>query len=183
MNFEQYLLEIGESACSAERRIELYNNFRKTQLRSNQKKRRKGKKRLELSFTLEQYEAFQLDATKLHISVTKLIQSVIDRGYKQEVFVMLSHDLLREIQACLIQCATSMRQISFHINTKTHNQVHHADMERLKQEFQQLQNVFMRFCTPVSLEAFFRSEYAKNPRFLEHSQMILDAIKKELDVH
>jgi len=183
MNFEQYLLQIGESACSPEKRTELYNAWRKTQLRSNQKKRRVGKKRLELSFTLEQYEAFQQDAEKLHISVTKLIQSVIDRGYKQEVFVMLSHKLLREIQTSLLQCATSMCQISFHINTKTHNQVHHADMERLKQEFQQLQNAFLRFCTPVLLEAFFRSEYAKNPRFLEHSQMILDAIKQEHDVH
>ncbi|MEM6697642.1 MAG: hypothetical protein AAF599_04555 [Bacteroidota bacterium] len=183
MSFEKYLLEIGESVCSTEKRVMLYNSWRKAQLRSNQKKRRKGKKRLELSFTIEQYEAFQQDAEKLHISVTKLIQSVIDRGYKQEVFVMLSHDLLRKIQTCLIQCATSMRQISFHINTKTHNQVHQADMERLKQEFQQLQNAFLRFCTPVSLEAFFRSEYAKNPRFLQHSQMILDAIKQEYDVH
>lgn len=183
MNFEQYLLEIGESACSTERRMELYNSFRKTQLRSNQKKRRVGKKRLELSFLLEQYEAFQRDAKQLNISVTKLIQNVVDRGYKEQIFLMVSHDLLREIQTSLVQCATSIGQIRFHINTRTHNEIHREDMERLKQEFQHLQNAYVRFCTPVSLEEFFRNEYAKNPIFLEHIQVILDAINNEQDVH
>lgn len=183
MKFEEYLLQIAESACDASRRTELYNGWRKAQLRSNQKKRRAGKKRLELSFTLKQYEVFERDAEQLQISVTKLIQGVVDRGYKEQVCLLIAHDIAAEIQNHLREYATSLKQLSFHINTRPQNEVHREDMERLKTEFLKLQNAYLRFCTPVSLEAFFRNEYASNPQFLEHTQAILEAIKKEHNVH
>ncbi len=183
MAFDKYLLEIGESNCSAGRRLFLYNQWRKLRLRVNQKKRRKHQKRLELSFSLEQYETFKTDAEKLEISVTKLIQQVVDRGYKQEIFLMVSHELVHKIHVDLIRIGTNINTLSFHANARKHNELYRSDMETLKKEFYDLQNAYLSFCTPVSLENFFRQEQSKNPQFIGHAQMILNAIKQEQDVH
>lgn len=183
MTFDRYLLQIGESACTAERRLELYNEWRKSRLLVNQKKRRKHQKRLELSFSLEQYEAFKKDAEKLNISVTKLIQQVVDKGYHQEVFLMVSHELVHKIHVSLIRIGTNVNTLCFYASSRKYNELYRSDMEKLKKEFYALQNLYLSFCTPVSLENFFRQEQSKNPQFIRHAQMILNDIKKEQDVH
>lgn len=182
MNFEQHLLDIGKSNCKPEQRLELYNNWRKTKLRNNQIARRKNEKRVELKFSLEDFECFKEDATHLKTSVTAILQEVITKGYKEQVYLMISHELLETIRMKLTGIATSITQIRFHVDSRQNNQVYQEDIEALQAQFYKLESIYLSFCTPASLEHFFREEQKKNGRFLEHAQMILDAIKTELDV-
>ena len=183
MNFEEYLLQIGKSSCTAEERLELYNNWRKTKLRNNQIARRKNQKRVELKFSLEDFNQIKEDATHLNTSVTAILQEVIAKGYKEQVYLMISHELLETIRMKLTEIATSITQVGFHVNSRQNNQVYQEDIEELQAKFYKLENAYLSFCTPASLEHFFREEQKKNTRFLEHARMVLEAIKTELDVH
>ncbi|MDC1162491.1 hypothetical protein OAT18_03535 [Tenacibaculum sp.] len=182
MNFEEYLLQIGKSSCTAEERLSLYNSWRKKNLRDNQIARRKSQKRVELKFSLEDFNQFKEDSKKLKTSVTAILQEVITKGYGEQMYLMLSHELLETIRIKLTEIATSITQVRFHVDSRTNNQVCQEDIEALQTQFYKLENAYLSFCTPASLEHFFREEQKKNGLFLEHAQMILDAIKTELDV-
>ena len=180
MNFDEYLLQIGKSSCTPEKRMELYNAWRRTKLRNNQIQRRRHQKRVELKFSLEDFDRFKSDAEKLKTSVTAVLQNVITKGYQEQVYMMVSHEVLEAIHLKLSELATSINQIQFHIDNRPNNQVYLEDIKKLEEQFYKLENLYLSFSTPVSLEQFFREEQQKNKRFIEHVQRILDIIKNEL---
>lgn len=180
MNFDEYLLQIGKSSCTPEERTTLYNSWRKVQLRNNQLQRRKHQKRVELKFSIEDFARFKQDAEKLNTSVTAVLQEVITRGYNKQVYLIISHELLETIRTRLTEIATGINQIRFHIDSRQTNQVYQEDIQALQDQFYKLENTYLSFCTPRSLEYFFREEQRKNKHFVEYADRILKAIKTEL---
>lgn len=179
IDFNRYLISIGEQGCSKQRRKELYPQYRKLYKNKHQKAIRLEVKRFELRVTLTFFQRIKNDAKKLKISTQKLMLKLVEDIYDTRVYIFISHSLSRDIRYQLLKTGTNVNQISRAVNTRKHNQVYRSDIEAIKKDFLRLENYYLSYCTPIDFESLLRREHTKNPEFLNHVEMMISAIRKE----
>ncbi len=173
MTFESYLRSHNALAASDAEKALLHARFLREYKQRKNAERILKSKRVELSFSLENYAELKADADQLNLSLAKYLKKLI-AAYRNKRYLLTKEETLRELILALNPIADGVNMM---VHTVLKDTLQQQQLTELQNYLFSLENLILSKCEPHSIESFLEAEYRRNPRYLAHIRSFLDYLE------